>query len=80
MLLPLSVFLSGCLSNGSAGSDRGRGRAAGLRHHQEASDLVGLHGGHRVHTLLVSLADACGSPCQFSFDVIPGRILLVMEK
>ena len=50
-----SLSASGRLSNGATGSHRGRGWAAGLWHHQEASDPVGSHGGHRVHTLFVSL-------------------------
>lgn len=50
-----SLSASGRLSNSTAGSHRGRGRAAGLWHHQEAFDPVGSHGGHRVHTLFVSL-------------------------
>lgn len=59
---PLCTFLSwsslsapGRLINGSASSHRGRGRATGLWHHQEASDPIGLHGGYRVHTFPVSL-------------------------
>lgn len=46
---------TGRLSHRPAGRHRGRSGAARLRHHKEAPDLVRVHGGHRVHTLLVSV-------------------------